>query len=117
LEEKQLVPDGIIGDASIGHSADINDDDIGKTTYKAILDFGLLDVDRDGLTPDDEDITFVGITSDMTVVDIGNNKDEKGKKKYKVGDKICLDPDYISVARLLNSRFIERVMIIDDKKV
>ncbi|MBN2728791.1 MAG: alanine racemase [Bacteroidales bacterium] len=116
LEEKHLVPDGIIGDASIGHSADINDDDIGKTTYKAILDFGLLDVDRDGLTPDDKNITFVGITSDMTVVDIGNNKDEMGKKKYNVGDKICINPDYISVARLLNSRFIERKIIQGGKE-
>ncbi|PLW98940.1 MAG: amino-acid racemase [Marinilabiliales bacterium] len=116
LEEKSLVPDGIIGDASIGHSAEINDDDIGKTTYKAILDFGLLDVDREGLMPDDKDISFVGITSDMTVVDIGDNKDKKGKKKYKVGDKICIDPDYISVARLLNSRFIERILIKDEDK-
>ena len=116
LEEKQIVPDGVIGDASIGHSADINDDDIGKTTYKAILDFGLLDVDREGLTPDDKDITFVGITSDMTVVDIGDNKDANGKTKYKVGDKICLDPDYISVARLLNSRFIERKILQDGKE-
>ncbi|PLW93413.1 MAG: amino-acid racemase [Marinilabiliales bacterium] len=116
LEEKQIVPDGVINDASIGHSADINDEDIGKTAYKAILDFGLLDVDREGLTPDDKDITFVGITSDMTVVDIGDNKDENGKQKYKIGDKICLDPDYISVARLLNSRFIERKIIMDGKE-
>ncbi|MBI9066263.1 MAG: alanine racemase [Salinivirgaceae bacterium] len=108
LEEKGIVPDGVINDASIGHSADYNDSDIGKTTYKAILDFGLLDVDQEGLTLDDETIKFVGITSDMTVVDIGDNIDEKGKKKYKIGDKICMDPNYISVARLLNSKFIEK---------
>ncbi len=108
LEEKAIVPDGVINDASIGHSADFEDDDYGKTTFKAILDFGLLDVDQEGLTPDDENIKFVGITSDMTVVDIGKNRDKKGNRHYRVGDKICLDPSYLAVARLLNSKFIER---------
>ncbi len=111
LEEKNIVPDGVINDASTGHSVDFDDADIGKTTYKAILDFGLLDVDQEGLTPDDEDIKFVGITSDMTVIDIGDNVDKNGKKKYKIGDSICMDPNYISVARLLNSKFIEKVFI------
>lgn len=108
LEEKGIVPDGVISDANIGHSADFEDADLGKKTYKAILDFGLLDVDQEGLIADDPDIKFVGITSDMTVVDLGKNKDSNGKKKYKVGDKLCLDPGYIAVARLLNSKFIDK---------
>lgn len=111
LEEKKIVPDGTIGDASIGHSAEYNDQDIGKTTYKAILDFGLLDVDHEGLISNDKNISFVGITSDMTVIDIGDNKDEKGNRIYHVGDRICLDPNYIAVARLLNSKFIEKKFI------
>lgn len=111
LEEKYIVPDGNIGDASVGHSTDFDEEDIGKTTYKAILDFGLLDVDQEGLTSDDKNISFVGITSDMTVVDLGDNKDENGKKLYHIGDRICLDPNYIAVARLLNSKFIEKKFI------
>ncbi len=108
LAEKGIVPDGVISEASIGHSAGFEDADLGRTTFKAILDFGLLDVDQEGLTADDPDIKFVGITSDMTVVDIGDNTDANGKTKYKVGDMICLDPSYIAVARLLNSKFIEK---------
>jgi len=108
LHEKDIVPDGIINDASIGHSADFEDDDLGKTTYKAILDFGLLDVDQEGLEMKDTGINFVGITSDMTVIDLGDNKDENGKPKYRVGDMICMKPSYLAVARLLNSRFIEK---------
>jgi len=108
LHEKDIVPDGIINDASIGHSADFEDDDLGKTTYKAILDFGLLDVDQEGLEMKDKEINFVGITSDMTVVDLGDNEDENGNPRYKVGDMICMKPSYIAVARLLNSRFIEK---------
>lgn len=111
LEEKDIVPDGIINDASVGHFAEFKKADLGRSTNKAILDFGLLDVDRDGLEIDDKDIKFVGITSDMTVIDIGENKDDKGEKKYHIGDMICLDPNYMAVARLLNSKFIDKKFI------
>ena len=113
VEEKGIVPDGVISDASIGHVTEFKDKDFGKTTNKAILDFGLLDVDMDGLTPDDKNVKLVGITSDMTVVDIGDNVDKDGKQKYYVGDKICFDPNYIAVARLLNSKFIEKKFITE----
>ncbi len=111
LEEKGIVPDGVISESSMGHSANIKKSDIGKSTYKAILDFGLLDVNQEGLEFDDKGNKFVGITSDMTVIDIGDNKDKDGNKKYRIGDMICLDPNYISVARLLNSKFIEKKYI------
>jgi len=111
LEEKGIVPDGIISHASIGHTADFGDEDLGKTANKAILDFGLLDVDQQNLTAIDKNIKLVGTTSDMTVVDIGDNKDENGNQKYFMGDKICLDPNYIAVARLLNSKFVEKIFI------
>lgn len=111
LEEKGIVPDGTIGDASIGHSAEFTEEDMGRKTYKAILDFGLLDVDQEGLEADDKDLKFVGITSDMTVIDLGNNKDKNGNKKYNVGDTICMNPSYIAVARLLNSKFIDKKFI------
>ena len=108
LEEKNLVPDGIRGDAGVGHSIQIPTEQKGETSFKAILDFGLVDVDQEGLTSDDPNIKLVGITSDMTVVEIGDNMDNHGKVKYKVGDTICLDPNYIAVARLLNSKFINK---------
>ncbi len=111
LEEKQIVPDGVISDASVGHTAEYEKNDFSETTYKAILDFGMLDVDREEIFPCDKDISFVGITSDMLVIDIGNNKDKNGKKKYSVGDRILFRPTYMGVARLLNSKFIEKVYI------
>jgi hypothetical protein len=46
------------------------------------------------------------MTSDMLVVDIGSNKTKDGKKIYVVGDKIKFKPNYMAVARLLNSKFI-----------
>jgi ornithine racemase len=108
LEEKGLVPDGIINDANIGYTIDFNRKEDQVTSYKAILDFGILDVDKNDIEPCDEDVNFVGITSDMYVVDLGENKDVKGVKKFKVGDKIKFKINYMAVARLLNSKFIAR---------
>lgn len=108
LEEKKIIPEGIISDANVGHTADYNNTNLGETSVKAILDFGLLDVDKDDLQMLDKDIEFVGITSDMIVIDLGLNQTEKGKKKYKLGDKIKFKPNYMAVARLLNSKFIDK---------
>jgi ornithine racemase len=108
LEEKGVVPDGIISEANIGHTAEYDEKDISEMTYKAILDFGLLDVDREDMALDEKTGKFVGITSDMTVIDIGNNKSGDGKRRFKVGDTICFKPNYMAVARLLNSKFIEK---------
>ena len=108
LDKKQIVPEGIIGDANIGLTADYDERDVGESSYKAILDFGLLDVDKKDLEAVDEDLTFVGVTSDMLVVDIGNNKTSSGDKKYKIGDIMHFKPNYMAVARLLNSKFIDK---------
>lgn len=108
LEEKGIVPDGIINEANIGHTESFDAEDISRTSYKAIMDFGMLDVDYQSLELKDKSIGFVGTTSDMTVYDLGDNKDKNGKKKYSIGDSICFKPSYIAVARLLNSKFIEK---------
>lgn len=108
LEEKGIVPDGILSDASVGHATEFEDVDLSQTTHKAILDFGLLDVDVEELKTTDKTVKFVGTTSDMTVYDLGDNVDKNKKQKYSVGDKICFKPSYMAVARLLNSKFIEK---------
>ncbi len=76
---------------------------------RKLSDFGLLDVNQDDIEVLDSNLEFVGITSDMLVIDIGNNKTKEGKKKYKIGDKIHFKPNYMAVARLLNSKFIDKV--------
>src|SRR5690554_1078287 len=108
LEKKKIVPEGVLSDANIGHTADFSDTDRNDTTVKAILDFGMLDVDDGDLEAFDKDVKFVGITSDMMVLDIGSNTTEDGKKKYHVGDEIVFKTNYMAVARLLNSKFIDK---------
>lgn len=112
LEKKKLVPDGVLSEANIGHTIE-PDDSIGTSdeSYKAILDFGLLDVDPDNITAFDTEIEFVGITSDMIVVDLKSNETEDGKMKYQVGDQLRFRPNYMAVARLLNSKFIDRCFV------
>lgn len=108
LKEKDLVPDGLVTDANIGHTADLNTADTGESSNKAILDFGLLDVDRADIDTTDPNMKFVGMTSDMLVVDIGNNRKPDGSVRYRLGDTISFTPNYLGVARLLNSKFIDK---------
>jgi len=111
LEEKKIVPEGTINEANIGHTAEYNEENTNETTVKAILDFGLLDVDKSDLEAEDPEISFVGITSDMLVIDLGNNRTKEGKKKYSIGDQVHFIPNYMAVARLLNSKFIDKKFV------
>lgn len=108
LEYKQVNPDGLIGDANIGQTRDFDPEETGRSSYKAILDFGMLDVDKTDIEFEDKELSFVGMTSDMLVIDLGKNRTPDGKKKYSVGDRIRFLPNYMAVARLLNSKFIDK---------
>lgn len=108
LETKEVVPEGVISDSNIGHTVDFNQEDAGETSVKAILDFGMLDVDKNDLDTTEPGISFVGITSDMIVVDLGSNKQADGSQRYRVGDVMVFKPNYMAVARLLNSKFIDK---------
>ena len=112
LEEKKLVPEGVIGDANIGHTTDVDESaDASEKSHKAILDFGLLDVNTEDLSLEDSNISLVGVTSDMTVIDLGNNPDSNKKGGYSVGDTITFKVNYMAVARLLNSKFIDKKFV------
>lgn len=107
LELKETTPDGIITEGNIGHTAEDFEWD---HSYRAILDFGILDVDVNELTPKDPEIRFAGTTSDMSVYDLGPVEKDK-KCRYKVGDKVKFTPSYMAVARLMNSKFIDKRII------
>ena len=106
LNKKELQPDGIISDANVGHTADVHVAAGVKETYRCIVDFGQLDVDVNNLHTKDEHLNFVGTTSDMTVYDLGINKG-----KYKVGSQVSFRPNYTSIARLMNSRYMAKKII------
>ncbi len=106
LYRKANVPAGTITAAAVGHtSSDMDIEDDGQS-FKAVLDFGVLDVDADNLIPEDKSIRFFGNSSDLTVYDLGDNP-----SGYKSGDTIRFELKYMAVAKLMYSRFVEKVLI------
>lgn len=103
LIEKPSVPMGEMGTNVEGHSFDFDDNQPGKTSIRAIIDIGLLDVDEKHLEPYDKEVSFVGASSDMLVIDLGSNK-----KNYKVGDLLQFKMDYMGTLRIINSRYIDK---------
>ena len=70
------------------------------------MDVGLLDVSSEYINPEDEEIGIVGASSDMLVVDLGDN--EWG---YKVGQFLEFNCKYMGALGLLNSDYIEKRII------
>lgn len=103
LIEKPTVPMGEMGTNVEGHTYNFSNDESGRTSFRAILDLGLLDVESNHLKPTDESISFVGSSSDMIVIDIGQNE-----RSYKTGNLIELAPDYMGILRIMNSRYIDK---------
>ncbi len=103
LNEKPTVPIGELGTNVEGESYDFDQSKIGETSYRAIIDLGLLDADMDHLEFADKSLKFAGASSDMIVIDLGDNK-----KNYKVGDLIEIKMDYMGTLRIMNSKYIEK---------
>lgn len=103
LTEKPMVPEGELGTNVDGEDVEFDSANVGETSYRAIIDIGLLDVDISHLELVDKTINIAGASSDMIVIDLGENK-----KKYKVGDLIEFKLDYMGTLRILNSKYIEK---------
>jgi ornithine racemase len=106
LIEKPVVPMGEMGTNVDGQSFEFNEEDAGKTSWRAIIDLGLLDVEEAHIEPADKNMSFVGASSDMLVVDLGENPN-----RHKVGDKLQFHLDYMGTLRVINSRYIDKKVI------
>lgn len=103
LGEKPLVPDGEQGKNLLGHEINFNPAMKGVNSYRAILDFGLLDAEEGHITPIDENMDIVGVSSDMIVIDLGSNP-----QQLKVGDLIGFRMTYMGILRIMNSNYIDK---------
>ncbi|MCB0755067.1 MAG: alanine racemase [Flavobacteriales bacterium] len=106
ITEKPKVPIGYLAENPSGEVFKVDEKDFGENMHRAILDIGLLDVSAEFLIPKDENITVVGASSDMLVIDIGESE-----KDYKVGDIISFDLKYMGALRLLNSDYIDKKLV------
>lgn len=103
ISEKPMVPTGELGVNPQGKTAEINEDNYGKTAYRAIVDIGTLDIQPNYLVPVNEDITITDASSDMLILDVGTNE-----KDYKVGDEIRFKLKYMGALGLMSSDYIEK---------
>jgi predicted amino acid racemase len=103
MTKKPMVPHGTLAANPQGEVTEIDESLYGKTSYRAIIDIGLLDIDPKYLVTDSHDFEVVGASSDMLVLDLGENK-----KDYKVGDIVSFKLKYMGALALLNSDYIEK---------
>jgi predicted amino acid racemase len=107
IAEKPKTPTGILDMNPSGDMFEIKEEDFGKTSNRAILDLGVLDVsDTKFVTPEDPKINLLGGSSDMLVLDIGKNENN-----YKVGDLVTFNLEYMGALRLLNSDYVEKKVL------
>jgi predicted amino acid racemase len=107
LEEKTNVPQGNIGEGNVGHAAEF-DEEAEERQYRAVLDFGIVDVDPDQITPHFDKAAFAGTTSDMTVYNVGDNRNPSGRRRLREGGTMSFTPNYMGVARLMHSKYVEK---------
>jgi predicted amino acid racemase len=106
LYEKPVIPTGVQQENPSGILHEFNDADRGRSTYRAILDIGLLDVQPTFLIPDDEHVHIIEASSDMLVVDLGESA-----QSYKVGDVMSFKLKYMGALGVMNSRYIDKVVV------
>ncbi len=106
LYEKPLIPSGELGSNLEGNVVKFDDENIGKSYVRAIIDIGLLDIDMKHLEATDENVKLAGATSDMVVLDLGENL-----KNFKVGDQMEFTLDYMGIVRIMNSKYIEKRVV------
>jgi len=103
ISEKPVVPTGDMGVNPQGKTTTIKKEDVGKTAYRAIVDIGTLDIQPNYLIPVHENVTITDASSDMLVLDVGENPEG-----YKVGDMIRFKLKYMGALGLMSSDYIEK---------
>ncbi|WP_215223475.1 alanine racemase [Echinicola shivajiensis] len=103
LQEKPLLPTGNLAANPQGEVTEIDESLYGQSSYRGILDLGLLDVDPKYLIYDKDEFEVLGGSSDMLILDLGKNP-----KSYQVGDLIRFKLKYMGALAILNSYYIEK---------
>ena len=103
MQEKPLLPSGTLAANPQGETLEIDQTLYGQSSFRAILDIGLLDVDPKYLIPDDGEFEILGASSDMLILNLGKNP-----SGYRVGDLIKFKLKYMGALAVLNSDYIEK---------
>lgn len=108
IKEKNLVPLGETGSETPFESLNIADLSPGQRGYRAIVAVGQLDTEVSGLTPLNPDYKLAGASSDLTVVNVGENPE-----RLKVGGTLKFRVNYAALLRLMSNRYIDQIVTPD----
>lgn len=108
IVEKPMIPAGNAGTNLTGETPLHDDNNRGKTSVRAIVDAGILDIDPKNISPNSAGIKIIGASSDMMILDLEDNSNA-----YHVGDTIDFSMNYMAVLRAMNSEYVDK--IIDHK--
>lgn len=106
ITKKPVIPIGDLAENPSGKMYEVDEQDYGKLSYRAILDLGLLDINPDFLIPVDPEMKVISASSDMLIIDLGENK-----KGIRVGDLLTFRLKYMGALSLFNSDYIEKIVI------
>jgi ornithine racemase len=107
IKQKSMVPLGEAANVAPFEPLE-NDTELmpGQRGRRALITAGELDTDVRGLTPVASNCRIVGASSDITVVHI----DEEDGPRYKVGDTLPFKMNYSALLRLMNGRYVPKVL-------
>lgn len=105
ITRKPMVPVGEMSTNVSGETYQVNEDDYGKQSWRAILDLGLLDISPEHLVPEQENLQVIDASSDMLIIDLGSNQSNK-----KVGDLLSFNLTYMGALALFNSNYIDKIV-------
>ncbi|MEX2501124.1 MAG: alanine racemase [Trueperaceae bacterium] len=108
VAEKPSEPSGPFGEDPFGGTRKASRGPIG-TRRQALVDVGWLDVDPEYLEAADEGVAVVDVSSDIMSIDVGQRA-----TPTRVGDTIRFKLRYMGALKLLNSDYVDKVVIDDE---
>ncbi|SDL73434.1 alanine racemase [Chryseobacterium taihuense] len=103
IVEKPMIPTGDTGTNLTGEKPVHDKKNKGKTSVRAIVDVGILDIDPKNIRPKSSGVEIIGASSDMMILDLADNGDD-----YHIGDTIEFSMNYMAVLRAMNSEYVDK---------
>jgi len=105
VKEKSLTTTSETGSVAPFENEIEDDYEPGQRGYRALVNVGALDTNVEGLTPKNPSNRVAGASSDITVVNVGENP-----AGVKVGGYIEFYLDYSALLRLMSSEYVQKTV-------
>ncbi len=102
LKEKPSRPIGHIGGNAYGEHVEYKNQGL---MQRALLAFGTQDVKYEYLIPLDENVEFIGASSDHTIISLRN------AEQYKVGDVLTFKLKYHALLHIYTSKYVKKYVV------